>query len=328
MKSIPILLGIAACGPSAAPNRPAPEPQAIAPTPAAAPAPAAEPAPAPAPEPPPTPARLSFESTGCYGSCPSYVVTFADDGSVKWHGRGNVATVGRQQGKVSEAELAALVKATETYLAPPQTASEDTCTDTPHTIIKLRDDTGYVTMDESHCAPNQKLDALEQAFLGVPLVDDWIGWGNEPPPRTLVSLTRTVCMGSCPAFTIAVFENGSAKWEGQAYVATLGRRNFQLKPKQLADLRKAFVQARFFELEASGKLHVEPKPDPKDPNAKLPMVEDHISCTDTSHAITKYDDGKRQHQLDNAHCNGKVTALSRLEQRVEQIIGIARFVRK
>lgn len=61
---------------------------------------------------------------------------------------------------------------------------------------------------------------------------------TEPPvadaPRTLgptdlkITLERTTCFGSCPAYFVSVDARGDVEWEGRAFVEQLGRAHARL----------------------------------------------------------------------------------------------------
>jgi uncharacterized protein DUF6438 len=59
-----------------------------------------------------TPARplpelaVTLERTECFGMCPAYRVSIAQDGAVQWHGESNVAAVGDRNGRIPRAQLA------------------------------------------------------------------------------------------------------------------------------------------------------------------------------------------------------------------------------
>jgi hypothetical protein len=54
------------------------------------------------------PVSISLERTGCYGSCPSYLVTLRADGTVTFEGREHVESKGQFQKKIDPAKLAPL----------------------------------------------------------------------------------------------------------------------------------------------------------------------------------------------------------------------------
>jgi hypothetical protein len=52
--------------------------------------------------------RITLERTGCFGSCPSYKVSVAGDGSVLFDGQSYVAEVGRRSGNVDPSSVRVL----------------------------------------------------------------------------------------------------------------------------------------------------------------------------------------------------------------------------
>ena len=66
----------------------------------------------------------------------------------------------------------------------------------------------------------------------------------EPPQRTsdrptAISYSHAGCYGSCPSFEIQVDATGRGKFEGRAYTAVHGKREFHVTPQQF----KAFADA-------------------------------------------------------------------------------------
>lgn len=49
-------------------------------------------------------------------------------------------------------------------------------------------------------------------------------------------LSRTVCFGTCPEFTLTVDASGKLEWEGRHFVRTIGKATRQLTPEQLTAL--------------------------------------------------------------------------------------------
>jgi len=60
--------------------------------------------------------------------------------------------------------------------------------------------------------------------------------GSRVPADFRFGLTRTVCFGTCPDFTLTVDATGKLEWEGRNFVRTVGKATRQLTPEQLTAL--------------------------------------------------------------------------------------------
>jgi hypothetical protein len=69
-----------------------------------------------------------------------------------------------------------------------------------------------------------------------------------PPPYLVAKLSRSICLGSCPSYTVSVYSDGRVAYQGDAYVKLLGKAGAKLAPDELEALRAAFTQASYFDL--------------------------------------------------------------------------------
>jgi hypothetical protein len=135
--------------------------------------------------------------------------------------------------------------------------------------------------------------------------------------REVVSLERTVCFGACPAYRVAIHDDGSVRWDGKSDVAVKGRARGKIDRAKVQALVDAFTKARFLEMNEEGEI-----PPPRVPGQ---MELRSVGCTDTSHAITTFRQGKKTHRLDDAHCHG-ANALTALEHLVDETAGSRAFI--
>ena len=71
--------------------------------------------------------------------------------------------------------------------------------------------------------------------------------GEMPPPEQGAFHLRFVqmgCLGDCPRYDIEVNEDGSGKFVGRAFVASLGVKNFVLSAEKFEKLKKATRELR------------------------------------------------------------------------------------
>ena len=128
--------------------------------------------------------EITLERTGCYGTCPSYVVTLKGDGNVEYEGRDNVKMKGRQHGTVKTEVLKSLID--EFERAGFMTITEDYshekckcgfCTDMPSAITRLSKNGAAHTVNHYYgcrCAP-RTLFSLEAAIDKAANVEQWTG---------------------------------------------------------------------------------------------------------------------------------------------------------
>jgi hypothetical protein len=67
-----------------------------------------------------------------------------------------------------------------------------------------------------------------------------------PPPQSteLIAMERTVCQGSCPAYSVRVFTDGTLIYEGKRFVKTLGTVTKHVSPKVLREVRSRILRHR------------------------------------------------------------------------------------
>jgi hypothetical protein len=63
-----------------------------------------------------------------------------------------------------------------------------------------------------------------------------------------ITLTRTVCYGFCPAYTVTINEAGEVNYEGRAFVNVVGRRTATIPRESVARLVARFEEIGFEEL--------------------------------------------------------------------------------
>ena len=127
---------------------------------------------------------IAMERTGCYGNCPSYVVTIKGDGTVEYVGKENVSVKGTRQGTIKLETLKKLMSdfANAGFLSISNDYSGDHCkcgfcTDMPTVIttLKVKDTNHSVTHYYGcRCAP-RSLFGLETAIDKSANVEQWTG---------------------------------------------------------------------------------------------------------------------------------------------------------
>lgn len=48
-----------------------------------------------------------------------------------------------------------------------------------------------------------------------------------------ITFTRTMCYGSCPVYSIDIYDDGIVKWNGICFVSSIGESEWVLTAKQV-----------------------------------------------------------------------------------------------
>ena len=63
--------------------------------------------------------------------------------------------------------------------------------------------------------------------------------------KLLAKMERSGCLGACPIFSLTVFFDGSAIYQGEAHTVVSGGKEFSLTKSQLSRVRSAFTRKGF-----------------------------------------------------------------------------------
>jgi hypothetical protein len=74
--------------------------------------------------------------------------------------------------------------------------------------------------------------------IAFPAIHDW--------HSLRITLKRTLCFGTCPAYSVTIDGDGNVTFDGQTYVANKGRRIDRIAPEQVKLLFAAFQKSDFF----------------------------------------------------------------------------------
>ncbi len=120
----------------------------------------------------------------------------------------------------------------------------------------------------------------------------------------LISLEKTRCFGTCPVFTLEIYDDGAAILRGEENIHKIGEFRATLSKKQVKELVKAFRAKDFFGFEDSYTSSA----------SDLPTT--YLSFTDKeiTKKITDYDQAPE--------------SLKELEAKVEAYIGILTWRKK
>jgi len=67
-------------------------------------------------------------------------------------------------------------------------------------------------------------------------------------PRVVISLIRSECFGTCPAYEVTIHGDGSVFWKGENFVEFEGEAKSKIEVQQVRELIKAIEDAGFFSM--------------------------------------------------------------------------------
>lgn len=72
--------------------------------------------------------------------------------------------------------------------------------------------------------------------------------GFKDSSNAVITLERTACFGTCPAYYVTLYGNGTVTYEGESFVAVKGMQKSQVDPQAVKGLVDEFYNAGFFSL--------------------------------------------------------------------------------
>lgn len=127
-----------------------------------------------------------------------------------------------------------------------------------------------------------------------------------------VTLERTPCFGTCPVYTVSISRAGTVRFTGKHHTAHTGPATASIPPARVDSLVAELEAAGYFELAEA-------------------YVMDSPACgmyaTDSPTVITSVTrDGRTRTVRHDRGCAAAPPELSRLEQRIDEVAGTARWV--
>lgn len=184
-----------------------------------------------------TAVAIMLERTACRGICPVYIITILENGTVVYRGEDFVEVTEEQTSQIDPETVERMVEAFAAagYFDWDETYTTQTVSDLP-TIITSVSRKGWTQRIERYAGDYS-------APLALPFLENWIDemtntwlWtGIQPDPGAIsngvstpsITLQRNACFGTCPVYSVAIFENGTVIYTGIANVAEIGVRTFE-----------------------------------------------------------------------------------------------------
>ena len=135
-----------------------------------------------------------------------------------------------------------------------------------------------------------------------------------PADSVHVMLERGPCFGACPVYTVTLEGSGAVLFEGRRFVADSGI--------STATVPRPRVDSLIAELVAGGYFDFADRYRAGEPGCKQ-------YATDLPSVITEVRVGSRRKRIEHDHgCMGAPPALTALEERIDTVAGVARWIRR
>lgn len=147
---------------------------------------------------------------------------------------------------------------------------------------------------------------------------------REVPPLPFEELTleRTVCYGSCPAYRITVFADGRVEYEGREFVKVAGTATKRLTASEIQQLRVELGKVNYFALRSRYSFARDGCPTVWTDNpAAITSVRRNGMVKSVHHYY-----GCRQQDRGSARGQPYPEYLTRFERRIDEIVGTTEWV--
>jgi hypothetical protein len=128
--------------------------------------------------------------------------------------------------------------------------------------------------------------------------------GEPKDANTLVQLSRTVCYGECPIYSVAIRGDGWVFFYGNEYTGTRGYAERRIEPSKVRDLLAFMSKRKFRSL----------------PRIVPPRATDHPS------AITALRVGTLVHKIEHDLSNREIPALFEIEHEIDKVAGTEQWI--
>jgi len=130
----------------------------------------------------------------------------------------------------------------------------------------------------------------------------------------VITLERTACYGTCPAYTVTIFDDGTVVYEGKEFVKQKGKAKSRITKAALDELVREFDRINYFSLD---DYYVDgPKNCPE-------------SWTDQPSATTSLSWKGRTKKVEHYYgCRGLpiLDQLSALERKIDEVVNSKRWI--
>jgi hypothetical protein len=128
----------------------------------------------------------------------------------------------------------------------------------------------------------------------------------------VVTLERTPCFGSCPVYSLSITRSGVVRFDGKKFVRRAGPDSAKISTAAVDSLLAEMSKAGYYDFEERY-------------TSGAPACGRY--ATDLPSAITSVTDDSRSRRIQHDHgCSDAPPALSRLEGRIDEVAGTARWI--
>lgn len=200
---------------------------------------------------------ITLERQACFGTCPIYSVSIYPDGAVVYNGERFVDVMGEQTTQIDPEEVTLMLETIDAlgYFTWDEAYDLMRVSDMPTVITSatLNGETHRISRyTGDHTAPialvylEHWIDLMTNTATWTGVAPDFTqisSFGHEP----LVTFERTPCMGRCPTYSVALFEDGTVIYLGLANVNQLGIRVLEVEPDTIARIVQTAEGYGYFE---------------------------------------------------------------------------------
>lgn len=119
----------------------------------------------------------------------------------------------------------------------------------------------------------------------------------------LITMERTGCFGTCPAYSLAIYGNGTVRYEGFLFVAATGIRTDQISEEKVGEIVAEFYRIDYFSLQDRYE----------DQATDLPSTTTSIAIAGVKKSVYRYGFGPEK--------------LIQLENKIDEIVGTERWIK-
>ncbi|MGH7526774.1 MAG: DUF6438 domain-containing protein [Gemmatimonadales bacterium] len=132
---------------------------------------------------------------------------------------------------------------------------------------------------------------------------------NDDDP--VITLERTPCFGSCPVYQVSIARSGLIRWEGKNHVAQPGPASAQIPSERVDSLVNELRAGGYFDFAERYVLDA-------------PACGQYATDSPTVITSVTLEGGSKRIQHDYG-CSGAPPELGRLERRIDEVAGVARW---
>jgi hypothetical protein len=136
--------------------------------------------------------------------------------------------------------------------------------------------------------------------------DNELGLCGQKRGEPVISLSRTLCYGSCPAYDVVIHADGKTDYLGYKFVSVTGSKIDQIPKSQVDKLIDEFKSSGFFQLKDRYTADI----------------------TDLSTYTLCFSDGKKEKKIVDygGSAVGMPEVVTKLEKKVDAVAGTAKYV--